>query len=417
MAPEDEKHTSFRTPISIFCYTVMSFGLKNAGATYQRAMTHIFDDLIHQKVECYVKDLVVKSMDQRNHLEDLRIVFERIRKFDLKMNPLKCAFGVSSSKFLGYVIHHRGIETDPNKIKAITEMPPPRNLRQLCSLQGQLAFIQRFISNLLIQKLRHYMLSHKITLISKIDPLKFLMIRPVLTDRLARWAVLLLQFDIIYMPQKVVKGQALADFLAAHPIPADSPLNDDLPDEQIIQVKEDEKLPFWEMYFNGASSIRTVRPPNFVRARAGIGLIFVAPEGGIMRISFSLIEPRTNNEAEYEALLAGLEIAIDVRIQHLQIFGDSQLVINQVIGIYKVSKVELTHYHRRALELLKQIPNVEIARVPQGKNTKADCLAKLAKEMANMNEESLIFIEVYTRRVLDPALLQFLRAEGILDSS
>ncbi|XP_028547560.1 uncharacterized protein LOC114578513, partial [Dendrobium catenatum] len=148
METEDEKHTSFRTPIGIFCYTVMPFGLKNAGATYQRAMTCIFDELIHQKVECYVDDLVVKSVDRRDHLNDLRIVFERIRKYDLKMNPLKCAFGVSSGKFLGYVVRHRGIEVDPNKIKAIMEMPPPRNLRQLRSLQGQLAFIRRFISNL-----------------------------------------------------------------------------------------------------------------------------------------------------------------------------------------------------------------------------------------------------------------------------
>ncbi|PKU60058.1 hypothetical protein MA16_Dca029069 [Dendrobium catenatum] len=119
------------------------------------------------------------------------------------------------------------------------------------------------------------------------------------------------------------------------------------------------------MYFDGASSIRPIRPPNIARAQAGVGLIFVAPEGGIMRFSFSLTEPQTNNEAEYEALLAGLEIAINVRIQHLQIFGDSQLVINQVLGIYKVGKVELAHYHRRALELLKQVPNVKMARVPR----------------------------------------------------
>ncbi|XP_020695005.1 uncharacterized protein LOC110108627 [Dendrobium catenatum] len=222
------------------------------------------------------------------------------------------------------------------------------------------------------------------------------MTRPSLTGRLARWAVLLLQFDIIYMSQKAVKGQALADFLAAHPIPVDSPLNDDLPDEQIMQVEEENKSQSWEMYFDGASSIRLVRPPNIARARAGVGL---------MRFSFSLTEPRTNNEAEYEALLAGLEIAIDVRIQHLQIFGNFQLVINQVLSIYKVGKVELAHYYRRALELLKQVPNVKMARVPRGQNAKADCLAKLAKEMANINEERHIFIGIYTRRILEPALL------------
>nr|MCH9869614.1 RNA-directed DNA polymerase [Serratia marcescens] len=148
MAPEDEKHTAFRTPLGIYCYKVMPFGLKNAGATYQRAMTYIFDDLIHKLVECYVDDLVVKSRSRTDHLEDLRTVFVRLRKHSLKMNPLKCAFGVSTGKFLGFVVKHRGIEIDPSKIKAITEMPPPANLRQLRALQGKLAYIRRFIANL-----------------------------------------------------------------------------------------------------------------------------------------------------------------------------------------------------------------------------------------------------------------------------
>ncbi|KAI0520109.1 hypothetical protein KFK09_007577 [Dendrobium nobile] len=116
MDPDDEKHTSFQTPIGIYCYKVMPFGLKNAGATYQRAMTRIFYDLIHKHVECYVDDLVVKSKNQHEHVNDLKIVFERIRKFNLKMNPLKCAFGVSSGKFLGFIVRHRGIEIDPDKI-------------------------------------------------------------------------------------------------------------------------------------------------------------------------------------------------------------------------------------------------------------------------------------------------------------
>ncbi|PKU59525.1 RNA-directed DNA polymerase [Dendrobium catenatum] len=109
MAPEDERNTAFRTPIGIFYYKVMPFGLKNAGATYQRAMTRIFDDLIYNQVECYIDDLVVKSKVKEAHLYDLRVVFERLRCYDLKMNPLKCAFGVTSGKFLGFVVRHRGI--------------------------------------------------------------------------------------------------------------------------------------------------------------------------------------------------------------------------------------------------------------------------------------------------------------------
>ncbi|PKU65643.1 putative mitochondrial protein [Dendrobium catenatum] len=126
----------------------MPFGLKKAGATYQRAMTRIFDDLIHNQVECYIDDLVVKSKVKEAHLYDLRVVFERLRHYDLKMNPLKCAFGVTSGKFLGFIVRHRGIEIDPAKIEAILDMPSPKSLTQLRSLQGRLAYIRRFISNL-----------------------------------------------------------------------------------------------------------------------------------------------------------------------------------------------------------------------------------------------------------------------------
>jgi Reverse transcriptase (RNA-dependent DNA polymerase) len=148
MAPEDGKHTAFRTPIGIYCYKVMTFGLKNAGATYQRAMTKIFDDLIHKIVECYVDDLVIKAMSYEEHLCHLEVVFDRLKDHAQKLNPLKCAFMVSSGKFLGFIVRHRGIEIDPGKIKAIMELPPPKNLKQLRSLQGQLAYIRRFIANL-----------------------------------------------------------------------------------------------------------------------------------------------------------------------------------------------------------------------------------------------------------------------------
>nr|GMC57973.1 Transposon Ty3-G Gag-Pol polyprotein [Ipomoea batatas] len=98
MAPEDEELAAFRTPKGIYCYKVMPFGLKNAGATYQRAMQRIFDDMLHKMVECYVDDLVVKSKVRIDHLGHLRKVFDRLRKFQLKMNPLKCAFGVAAGK-------------------------------------------------------------------------------------------------------------------------------------------------------------------------------------------------------------------------------------------------------------------------------------------------------------------------------
>ena len=95
MSPEDEELTAFRTPKGIYCYKVMPFGLKNAGATYQRAMTIILDGLLYKIVECYIDDIVVKSKREKDHLKHLELVFERLRKHKLKMNPMKCAFGVS----------------------------------------------------------------------------------------------------------------------------------------------------------------------------------------------------------------------------------------------------------------------------------------------------------------------------------
>ncbi|WMV13859.1 hypothetical protein MTR67_007244 [Solanum verrucosum] len=100
MAPKDEELTAFRTPKGIYCYKVMPFGLSYADATYQRAMQHIFDDFLHKNVECYVDDLVVKSRKRGDHLKDLRIVFELLRRYQLRMNPLKCTFRVTSGSFI-----------------------------------------------------------------------------------------------------------------------------------------------------------------------------------------------------------------------------------------------------------------------------------------------------------------------------
>jgi Reverse transcriptase (RNA-dependent DNA polymerase) len=131
MASEDEKNTGFRTPIGMYCYKVMSFRLKNAGATYQRVMMKIFDDLIHKIIECYVDDFIIKAMSYEEYLQYLDVVFNRLREHTIKLNLLKCTFMISSEKFLGFVVRHGGIESDPGKIKTIMELTPPRNLKQL----------------------------------------------------------------------------------------------------------------------------------------------------------------------------------------------------------------------------------------------------------------------------------------------
>jgi len=127
---------------------VMPFGLKNKGATYQRAMSIIFRSHLQKMVECYADDIAVKSRDKNDHLRDLKIMFDIMRAHQLKMNPTK-SLGVSSNKFLGLIITSKGIHLDPDKVKAIQSMQPPKNLKELSGLQGRLAYIRRFIANLL----------------------------------------------------------------------------------------------------------------------------------------------------------------------------------------------------------------------------------------------------------------------------
>ncbi|CAL9018761.1 unnamed protein product [Prunus brigantina] len=472
MSPEDEELTAFRTPKGIYCYKVMPFGLKNVGATYQRAMQKIFSDMLHKNVECYVDDLVIKSKRREDHLKDLRMVFNRFRKYQLKMNPLKCAFGVTSGKFLGFIVKHRGIEVDQTKIKAIRGMPEPRNLRELKSLQG------RFISNLAgrcqpfsrlmkkdvpfvwveachnafesikkylssspllgapipgkplilyiaaqessirallaqeneshkeqalyylsrtltgpelnntpiektclalvfaIQKLRHYMQAFTVHLIAQADPVRYVMSKPVLTERLAKWALLLNQYEIIYTPTRAVKWQAVVDFLADHPIPVDWEISDDLPDEQVFFA---DVSPAWMMFFDGSARNDGV----------GAGVVFVSPERHVLPYSFSLSELCSNNVAEYQALIMGLQMAVEMKISSLEVYGDSTLVINQLLTHYEVRKDDLIPYHQMATQLLERFDFVTLEHVPRKDNQMADALANLAATLALTKDEAV----------------------------
>ncbi|XP_027072065.1 uncharacterized protein [Coffea arabica] len=148
MAEKDREKTAFITPWGTFCYRVMPFGLKNTGATYQRTMTTLFHDMIHKEMEVYVDDIIIKSMRAEDHLIDLERLFERLRRYDLKLNPAKCAFGVPTGKLLGFIVSKKGIEIDPAKIKAIREMPVPRTQKDVKSFLGKINFIGRFIAQL-----------------------------------------------------------------------------------------------------------------------------------------------------------------------------------------------------------------------------------------------------------------------------
>ncbi|CAL9000663.1 unnamed protein product, partial [Prunus brigantina] len=257
MSPEDEELKAFRTPKGIYCYKVMPFGLKNAGATYQRAMQKIFGDMLHKNVKCYVDDLVIKSKRREDHLKDLRMVFNRLRKYQLKMNPLKCAFGVTSAgrcqpfsrlmkkdvPFVWDEACHNAFESIKRYLSSSPLLGAPipgkplilyiaaqeRSIGALLAQENEshkeqaLYYLSRTLTGpelnytliektclalvFAIQKLRHYMQAFTVHLIARADLVRYVMSKPVLTGRLAKWALLLNQYEIIYTPAKAVKGQ------------------------------------------------------------------------------------------------------------------------------------------------------------------------------------------------------------------
>ena len=161
LALVDQEKTAFVTPIGNYHYKVMPFGLKNAGSTYQRMMTKMFEPQLGKNVEVYIDDMVVKSKLVFEHVGNLTNIFEILREHKLRLNASKCSFGVGSGKFLGYMVTHRRIEVNPDQIKAINNLQPPRNPKEVQKLTGMMAALNRFISRLADRCKPFFLLLHK----------------------------------------------------------------------------------------------------------------------------------------------------------------------------------------------------------------------------------------------------------------
>jgi hypothetical protein len=148
MKESDQLATSFITPFGMYCYVMMSFGLRNAGATYQRCMQHVFRDHIGRTIEAYVDDIVVKTRKADDLVNDLHIAFHCLRANRVKLNLEKCVFGVPRGMLLGYIVSQRGIKANPEKVSALERMSSIRDLKGVQKVLGCLAALSRFISRL-----------------------------------------------------------------------------------------------------------------------------------------------------------------------------------------------------------------------------------------------------------------------------
>jgi hypothetical protein len=150
MVKEYVSKTTFQCPgfVGLFEWVVMTFSLKNASATYQRAMNVIFHDLLRVLMEVYIDDVVVKSVGFEEHMTDLKLSLERMKKSELWMNPLKCAFEVTSGRFLGFIVHEHGIQIEPKKIESIRKIGEPVCKKDVQKLLSKINYLCHFISNL-----------------------------------------------------------------------------------------------------------------------------------------------------------------------------------------------------------------------------------------------------------------------------
>ncbi|XP_034218890.1 uncharacterized protein LOC117630254 [Prunus dulcis] len=393
MHPPDSEHTAFITDKGLYCYNVMPFGLKNAGTA-------------------------------EDHMQNLSIMFGILKEYRMRLNPKKCAFGVSSGKFLGFMISQRGIEANPEKIKAIIDMERPKTTKDVQSLTGRVAALTRFISKVTdkcvpffkalkggkrditwtaecdnaFQALKNYMSkapllskplpgeilylylsvsgtavssAHGIKVLTN-QPLRQVLQKPEISGRLIKWAIELGEFDIQFVPRPAEKGQAVADFISeltpATVQPTYEAITETILPDQPGAERLDTSTPVWGLHVDGSAN----------QQGCGAGLVLTTPDGQKIEYALRFDFRTSNNEAEYEALLAGLRLAKSMNAKQIRIHSDSQLIVNQVTADFAAKDASMYAYLSTAHQLLRSFQAYEIKQIPRGENSHADALARLA---------------------------------------
>uniref|UniRef100_A0A2N9GBV3 Uncharacterized protein n=1 Tax=Fagus sylvatica TaxID=28930 RepID=A0A2N9GBV3_FAGSY len=238
------------------------------------------------------------------------------------------------------------------------------------------------------KKLRQYMLYYTTWLVSRMDPIKYIFEKPALTGKIARWQVLLSEFDILFVARKAIKGQAIADYLADYPSEQLELMDSEFPDEDVMTVDEDNHGR-WKLYFDGAANA----------VGSGIGAVLVSPKGQQTPIAVKLGFDCTNNMTEYEACIVGLQAALEFGAYELEVFGDSLLIVSQTNGEWQARDPKLIPYQRYISRLVPKFKYVTFTYTPRAHNHFADALATLASLIKLVEGDDVRPLRIETRDI------------------
>nr|GEU77133.1 reverse transcriptase domain-containing protein [Tanacetum cinerariifolium] len=309
--------------------------IKNAGAPYQRLVDKAFQKQISQTLEVYVDDLFIKSRTEQEVFRDIEETFKTLREINMKLNPKKCTFGIREGMFLGYKVNVDGLKVYPDKVEAFLSLPFLKCLKDVQRLNGKLASLNRFQSK---SAKNHCHCSKNLKKFTKKSDFQW---TTKVEMAFKQMKTLIAELPI---PRTLVKGKIIADFIIERP--------EDDPPNTLIEDKEE--------------------LPDLFNA--------------------------TNNEAEYEALIAGLRIVEQKGVKNLQANVYSRLVTNQVNGTYVAKEPCMINYLEKVKNLASTFKEFSIIHVPRREDKKADALKRVNKSLgegikARLDERSKNWLE------------------------
>ncbi|KAL0375544.1 UNVERIFIED_CONTAM: Transposon Tf2-11 polyprotein [Sesamum calycinum] len=266
-------------------------------ATYQRLANKMFKELIEKIMEVYVDDMLVKSKEEEEHLNHLQVAFEVMRKYGMKLNPTKCTFGVRGGKFLGYMVSEKGIEANPEKIKAIMQMSSSKTIKEVQKLTGKVASLARFISRSAYRNLPFFKILRKVKDFQwmkecekALRDLKQYLATPPLLANPKVGETLFLYFEV---SEEAVSSALMREEAGCKNL------------VYYVSEPEQQRRESWMLHVDG----------SLTSSAGGARILLQGPRGVKIEITTKLDFPTTNNEAKYEALTMGLEMALEAGVK------------------------------------------------------------------------------------------------------